>query len=203
MIGADLKAAGFTVVRTHVVKLTGKLGSALDAAIGHAPRTWLVWAVALLGLLMVGAALSEVADGAAIARSTAWLRSGVLRQILGLGTRQSLRFPAGELASRLSANADDAGRVAPQVVQFCAGLLCAVGALVALALIDFRLCLTFLAGMPLLLWALHSFAGRASGIAQRYFDFCGATRQISELRVGHALHLRVNFVNAQVPWVKF
>src|SRR5437660_1630290 len=156
------------------VVLPAVMGKALDAAIGHAPRTWLVWAVALLGLLMVGAALSEVADGAAIARSTAWLRSGVLRQILGLGTRQSLRFPAGELASRLSANADDAGRVAPQVVQFCAGLLCAVGALVALALIDFRLCLTFLAGMPLLLWALHSFAGRASGIAQRYFDVQGS-----------------------------
>jgi ATP-binding cassette subfamily B protein len=156
------------------VVLPAVMGKALDAAIGHASRTWLVWAVALLGLLMVGAALSEVADGAAIARSTAWLRAGVLRHILGLGTRQSLRFPAGELASRLSANADDAGRVAPQVVQFCAGLLCAVGALVALALIDFRLCLTFLAGMPLLLWALHSFAGRASGIAQRYFDVQGS-----------------------------
>jgi len=34
VIGADLKAAGFTVVQTHVVKLSGKLGSALDAAIG-------------------------------------------------------------------------------------------------------------------------------------------------------------------------
>ena len=34
VIGADLKAVSFTVVRTHVVKLTGKLGSALDAAIG-------------------------------------------------------------------------------------------------------------------------------------------------------------------------
>ena len=156
------------------VVLPAVLGKALDAVVGHASRTWLVWAVALLGIVVLGAALSEVADGAAVARSTAWLRSGVLRQILGLGTRQSLRFPAGELASRLSANADAAGRVAPQVVEFCAGLLIAGGALVALALIDLRLCLTFLAGMPLLLWALHSFAGRASGIAQRYLDVQGS-----------------------------
>src|SRR3979411_241039 len=62
----------------------------------------------------------------------------------------------------------------PQVVDFCAGLLSAGGALVALALIDLRLCLTFLAGMPLLLWALHSFAGRASGIAQRYLSAQGS-----------------------------
>jgi ATP-binding cassette subfamily B protein len=156
------------------VILPAVLGKALDAVVGHASRTWLVWAVALLAIVMLGAALSEVATGAAVARSTAWLRAGVLRQILGLGTRQSLRFPAGELASRLSANADDAGRVAPQVVEFCAGLLIAAGALAALALIDLRLCLTFLAGMPLLLWALHSFAGRASGIAQRYLDVQGS-----------------------------
>src|ERR1700709_1698071 len=82
--------------------------------------------------------------------------------------------PGGRVGGRLSANADAAGRVAPQVVEFCAGLLIAGGALVALALIDLRLCLTFLAGMPLLLWALHSFAGRASGIAQRYFDVQGS-----------------------------
>ncbi len=154
--------------------LPAVLGRALDAVVGHAPRTWLVWAAALLAMLALGAALNEVADGAAVAKSTAWLRVGVLRQILGLGTRQSQRLSAGELASRLSANADDAGKVAPDVVQFCAGLLTAVGALVALALIDLRLCLTFLAGIPLLLWALHSFAGRASGIAQRYLDVQGS-----------------------------
>ena len=34
VIGGDLKAAGFTVVRTHVVKQSGKLASALDAAVG-------------------------------------------------------------------------------------------------------------------------------------------------------------------------
>ncbi len=156
------------------VVLPAVLGRALDAVVGHASRTWLIWAAALLVVLALGAALSEVANGAATARSTAWLRAGLLRQILGLGTRQSLRFPAGELASRLSANADDAGGLAPQVVEFCAGLLIAVGALAALALIDLRLCLTFLAGIPLLLWALRSFAGRASGIARRYLDVQGS-----------------------------
>src|SRR5437879_290862 len=96
------------------VVLPAVLGRALDAVVGHASRKWLVWAAVMLLVLALGAALSEVANGAATARSTAWLRAGLLRQILGLGTRQSLRFPAGELASRLSANADDAGGLAPR-----------------------------------------------------------------------------------------
>lgn len=143
----------------------------------------MLWAVGLLVLLALGASLSELADGVAVARSTARLQTGLLRQLLSIGTRQRLRFPPGELASRFSANADDVSRVAPKVVDYCAGLLSAVGALVALALIDIRLCLTFLAGVPLLLWALRSFAGRASGIAERYLDVQGtiASRLVDAL----------------------
>jgi ATP-binding cassette subfamily B protein len=169
-----LLSLGTLVLVGLQVAVPAVLGRALDAVMGNASRAWLVWAVALLVVLLAGAALSEVAEGAVVARSTAWLRFGVLRQILGLGTRQRLRFGAGELASRLSANADDVGRVAPQVVQFCIGLIGAVSALVALALIDLRLCLTFLAGIPLLGWALHSFAGRASDILRRYLDVQGS-----------------------------
>jgi ATP-binding cassette subfamily B protein len=164
---------GTLVLAGAQVVVPAVLGRALDAAIGHAPRTWLVWAVALVVLVGAGDALGQLADGAAVARSTAWLRRGLLRRILGLGTARSLRFGAGELASRLSGNADGAGRVAPDVVRYCAGLVSAVGALVALALIDLRLCLTFLAGVPVLLLALRTFAGRASGIARRYLDVQG------------------------------
>src|SRR5882757_3236543 len=44
------------------VVLPAVLGKALDAVIGHASRTWLVWAVALLGIIVLGAALGKVAD---------------------------------------------------------------------------------------------------------------------------------------------
>jgi hypothetical protein len=39
VIGGDLKAAGFTVVRTRIVKQSGQLSTALDAAIGLCQAT--------------------------------------------------------------------------------------------------------------------------------------------------------------------
>jgi ATP-binding cassette subfamily B protein len=72
------------------------------------------------------------------------------------------------LSSRIVGNATEAGRVATTVVQAGANLIPAIGATVALAIIDPWLCLTFVTGNVLLMVFVRTFAKDASELARRY-----------------------------------
>src|SRR5207248_1613223 len=152
------------------IALPAVLGRAADAIIGRASKSWLTWAAVVVGALVVCDALEDLAAGATTARSTAWLRHSVLRHLLALGTRSSEQFTPGDAASRLAGNAADAGRVAPDVVRAVANAVPAVGGIVALGLIDPWLCVTFLAGLPILAFLVRLFAREATDIAQRYLE---------------------------------
>jgi ATP-binding cassette subfamily B protein len=156
------------------VALPAVMGGAVNAIVGEgSPRPWLVWVAALVAVLVACDALDDLADGAARARSTAWLRHELLGHMLALGTRASERFDSGELTSRLVGNTAEAGRVAPSIVRALANLLPVLGATVALAIIDPWLCLTFLAGTALLIVLVRTFARDASQLASRYFTTQG------------------------------
>ncbi|MEA2151310.1 MAG: ATP-binding cassette, subfamily bacterial RamA/AmfB [Solirubrobacteraceae bacterium] len=165
---ASLTSAGAALA------LPAVLGRAVDAVVaGDSTGTWVIWCALVMTVLVAADALDNLAAGAAIARSTAWLRHATLRHFLALGSRPARRLPSGEITTRLVGNAAEAGRVAPDVVRSLASVVPAVGGIVALAFIHPWLCLTFLAGMPALLLFVRSFARDASDVIGRYFAVQG------------------------------
>jgi len=174
--GAWVIVVALAAIVTSGVSLTfpAVLGHAVDGVVseGSAGR-WLAWAAGLVALLVIGSALDVLASGAAIARSTAWLRRTVLRHALALGTRPDTPLGPGETATRLVANASEAGRVAPAIVGAGSSLIMGLGGTVALALIDPLLCAAFLAGIPVLLLIVRAFARDASTLATRYLTVQG------------------------------
>jgi ATP-binding cassette subfamily B protein len=144
------------------------MGRAVDAAVGHAPRTWIAGAAALVALLVAGDVADDLARAGATARSTSWLRRSLLARLLGAGYRPAGQWAGGDLASRLGANAADAGRAAGDAVRAGTSAAIALGSAVALALLDVWLGLTFVLGLALLTALARSFGAAASQTAESY-----------------------------------
>jgi ATP-binding cassette subfamily B protein len=154
--------------------LPAVIGGTVDAVLdGRSAATWVLVCAGLIAVLVACDALDDFAAGAAVARSTARLRHELLAHVLALGARPAKRLPAGEVTARLVGNAEEAGRVAPDVVRSVAGLVPALGGIVALAIIDPWLCATFVAGLPVFMLVLRAFARDASDIAERYLALQG------------------------------
>ncbi|MGH3788399.1 MAG: ABC transporter ATP-binding protein [Pseudonocardiaceae bacterium] len=178
LLGASLIFAGAQTVFPAV------LGRTVDAVLGGKNSVpWLVSCGLLVGLLIVSDALSDVAAGTSTARATAWLRRSMLDQVLALGTRSGRRFGVGDLTARMVGNAADAGRMGTVLVRVVATVGPALGGIVALALIDPWLCLTFLVGAPVLLVLVRSNVRDASELADHYLRVQGsvATRLVDAL----------------------
>lgn len=169
-----LLSASLVLVAAQTV-FPAVLGAAVDAALnGRNLAFWLLGCGLLVGVLLVCDVLDDLAAGMSTARSTAWLRRTVLGHILALGTRTTRRFDPGDLTARLVGNAADAGRIGTLAVWAITGLIPAFGGIVALALIDPWLCLTFLAGAPVLLAVVRSCVRDASAVADRYLQIQGS-----------------------------
>jgi ATP-binding cassette subfamily B protein len=167
---------GFTAfaIAAAELALPAVLGRAIDAAVGHrAPRSWLTWLGLLVAALVLLDAFDDLAAGATIARSTAWLRRTLVRHVLSVEPRAVARFGPGEVAARLVGNAAQAGRVAPDLVRAVANLFPAVGGTVALGLINPWLAVTFLAGLPVMLLLVRRFVAAASDHVERYLAVQG------------------------------
>src|SRR5581483_5874956 len=178
LLVASLTVAGVETVFPAV------LGRTVDAVLGgHDPTPWLVGCGLLVALLITSGALNDLAGGMGTARATAWLRKSVLDHILALGTHSTRLFPVGDITTRMVGNAADAGRAGTVLVWAVAALVPAVGGIVALALIDPVLCLTFLAAAPVLLVMVRSNVRNASELAERYLRAQGriASRLVDAL----------------------
>ncbi|MDQ3152785.1 MAG: ABC transporter ATP-binding protein, partial [Actinomycetota bacterium] len=93
--------------------LPALLGRALDAVVsGDDAGRWLVAAALLVAVLTIADALDDLSAGLSSARATSWLRRSVLGHVLATGPRAARRFAAGDLVTRLVANAAEAGRFA-------------------------------------------------------------------------------------------
>lgn len=178
-----LLVASLTLAGVETV-LPAVLGRTVDAVLGsHNSAPWLVGCALLVGLLIFSDALDDLASGMSTARATAWLRRSVLDHVLALGTRSGRRFGVGDLTTRMVGNAAEAGRVGTVLVWAGTALVPALGGIVALALIDPWLCLTFLVGAPVLLLLVRSNVRDASELADRYLRVQGsiATRLVDAL----------------------
>jgi ATP-binding cassette subfamily B protein len=166
------------------IVLPAVLGKTFDAVIGGGDETtWLLRCGLVIAVLVICDTLDDLAFGAATARSTAWLRRRVLDDLLARGTRVGERFGPGEVSSRIVGNTAEAGMVPPNIVRAATNLLPALGGIVALAVIDPWLCVTFLIGAPLLILFVRAFARDASEVASRYFAVQGriASRLVDAL----------------------
>jgi ATP-binding cassette, subfamily B, bacterial len=162
-----LALAGITIALPWV------LGQAVDAVLGQASGAWITLVAGLVVALVACDALDDLAMGGATARSTAWLRLGLLARVLALGPRADRKFEPGDLVARLVGNAAQAGRVSVDAVRGLASLLSAIGGIVALVLIDPWLGATFLSGAPLLLLLTRAFAREMSTASARYLELQG------------------------------
>ena len=171
--------------------LPAVLGGALDAAVGGTAA--LPTALARLGVVLTATVLAEVltelADTAGAARTTARLRHALIGRALALGPVGQRRFGAGDVTARLVTGAAAAGRVLSALLGTLAGLVTALGALVALTLVDWRPAVTLLVGAPVAMLAVRLFVGRASAsytgyqqiqgeIAERMVEALGGIRTI-------------------------
>ena len=174
--GGWLGIAAVTAVLIALLEtaLPGVLGRAVDAVVGVAPGAWIAGVAVLVALLALTDALNDLASGFATARSTAWLRRGLLHHFVRIGMRAPERYAPGDLATRLVGNALTTGRAGVDIVRTLVNVLPAAGALVALGLIDPWLLLTVAVGIPGLFFMLRSFLRDASGLAARYFALQGA-----------------------------
>jgi ATP-binding cassette subfamily B protein len=171
-LGALVATALATAV--SLVALPAVLAHAVDEVVrNRAPGRSLIACGLLVAVMTAAATLDKLAAGAATARSTAWLRRELWRHMLALPVGTDAHFDAGDVSSRLVGNAAQVGRVAPDLVQSCAGLIPALGGIVALGLIDPWLCVTFLIGMPVLIVLVRTFARDAADLAARYLGVQG------------------------------
>ncbi|NUT31114.1 MAG: ABC transporter ATP-binding protein [Streptomyces sp.] len=155
--------------------LPAVMGRTVDAVLSDGDiARWLTLSGLLIFVLVTCEAVDDLVGQVAEARSTAWLRHTLLGHVLALGTRATRRFTPGDLVSRLVGNSARTGNVASGLVWIVMGLVPPLGAIVALALIDYWLCLTFLAGMPLVVLLVRAFLRDISDANEGYFRVQGS-----------------------------
>ncbi|MBE4740715.1 ATP-binding cassette domain-containing protein [Streptomyces sp. ND05-3B] len=176
--GAFLAATSLLLAGIYVA-LPALMGRTVDAVLGSGDITlWLTLSVVAVALLIACDALDDYAGAVANARSTAWLRHSLFGHVLDMGPRATRRHTPGDLTARLVGNTSQAGSAPSGLVWAVTELIPPIGAVVALALIDPWLCLTFLTGLPLIVLMVHAFARDVSDVNDRYFATQGriATR---------------------------
>ncbi|WP_326583228.1 ABC transporter ATP-binding protein/permease [Streptomyces sp. NBC_00481] len=167
--GGLLAATSFLLAGVYVA-LPTVMGRAVDAVLGQGDTAlWLTLTAVAVGLLVVCDAADDYAGAVANARSTAWLRHTLLGHVLDLGSRATRRHSPGDLVTRLVGNTARAGSAPAGLVWAVTDLVPPVGAVVALALIDPWLCLTFVAGLPLIVLVVRAFVRDVSDLNDRYF----------------------------------
>jgi len=170
---APIMAAALVVVTLSGVATTvltpGALAAAIDAVTqGRNLTPALVWLAVLIGAACVVDALDGLLGAYYGSSLTAQLRRRLLGRTLALGVPGQRRFPAGELLSRLTVNAGAPATFLPLLLAAGSTLLIAIGAVAALALIDWRLAATFLLGVPPAIALVRLFIAKAGNPFVRY-----------------------------------
>ncbi|MFJ6075539.1 ATP-binding cassette domain-containing protein [Streptomyces sp. NPDC093065] len=135
------------------------LGRTLDLLLrdGDAGRWLPLSAGLLLGELLLDSATS-LFTGRCNAAWTASVRSRALRGLLRTVPDHARPHPPGDVGTRLTLNATDAGGAPAARAALAASLITPLGALVALAVVDPWVALCVLTGLPALALVLRSFA---------------------------------------------
>lgn len=151
------------------------LAGAVDAVLGPGESGM---ALVRLAAVLAGGALAELlgalAGASYSASATAWLRHRLLRHVLGLGVGGQRRFATGDVLTRLTGDTPASGDVLPVLIGAVASVVTAGGAVVALWMIDWRVALAFLLGLPPTVVLIRVFIVRASDLFVAYRRFQAA-----------------------------
>ncbi|MGH3940674.1 MAG: ABC transporter ATP-binding protein [Pseudonocardiaceae bacterium] len=176
---APVMAAALVVVALSAVATTvlipGALAATIDAVTHGSDLTHaLVWLAVLIGVACLADALDDLLSAYYGSSLTAQLRHRLLRRALALGMPGQRRFPAGDLLSRLTVNAGAPATFLPLLLAAVSTVLIAIGAVVALALIDWRLAATFLIGVPPAIALVRLFIAKTGTPFVRYQELLAA-----------------------------
>lgn len=145
------------------------LAHAIDAALrGDALGADLVVLAAALALEATASAGAGLAGASYHAAVAARLRHRYVGHVLALGPDDQSGLATGDLVSRLTLDTPAVGRFLPGLANAAITSATAIGALVALALIDWRLVAAFVLGVPLMLVVVRRFVAHAGEIVERY-----------------------------------
>ncbi|GHH85736.1 ABC transporter ATP-binding protein [Streptomyces sulfonofaciens] len=163
VLGCTLASAAASLATPAVV------GRVLDALLHHgAVGRPLGLCAALMTAEVVLDAVAARLTGGVAAHATAWVRHRAMARLLGAPPGDAARFTPGSVATRLTANAAEAGSGPPAAAALAAALPLPVGAVIALAVIDPWTAAAFAAGLPLLVLVLRAFARTSSHSVARY-----------------------------------
>src|SRR5947209_14321447 len=123
--------------------------------------------------MVAGKVIGAIATGQSTARCTAWLRMTLVRQLVGIGPAANRRFETGDLVTRVTRNASEAGQIGITAVMVGVGLLPPVGSIIALTLIDPWVGLTALAGLLVMAALLRVFVRDNTETIRAYFTTKG------------------------------
>ncbi|WP_232542871.1 ABC transporter ATP-binding protein [Streptomyces sp. QHH-9511] len=151
-------------------------GRTLDLLLHQRPGagTWLVWVAVLLAAEILLETAAVLLTQLTNARATAWIRLRALNGLLGTAPNRAASHSGGDVAARLCVNATDSGTAPAALATSVSCVLAPAGALVALVLIDPWTAAVFVAGLPLLLLLLRTFAHQSSDTVGRYQQAQGA-----------------------------
>ncbi|GAA2775260.1 ABC transporter ATP-binding protein [Saccharopolyspora taberi] len=149
--------------------LPAAVAAGIDAAVSGSGATGpvLVAALAVLVLTVTDAG-AELANAYYVTDVTAGLRNRLVRHALALGVPGRRRFAAGDVLSRLTADAARPATFLSVLITIGVSVLMLAGCLVALALIDWTLALTLLVGIPPAVLIVRWFVAGAGGPFLRY-----------------------------------
>ncbi|MEU4538506.1 ABC transporter ATP-binding protein [Streptosporangium sp. NPDC023825] len=162
VLGAFAQLALPLVLGRTVDELVAGTGGGTGAA------TWLGACAAAVTLTVLCDTLGVWAAGSSGARSSAWLRNRVVRNVLGVGPVITRRFPEGDLVTRMGLNTEEIGRAPESIVTGAALVIPTAGGVVALTLIDPLLTVTLVAGLVLIALVLRAFLTVSTSIAGDY-----------------------------------
>ncbi|MGP4110399.1 ABC transporter ATP-binding protein [Streptomyces sp. 4N509B] len=153
--------------------LPAALGTTVDLLLSgereaRSATAWSLVCCGLIGAEVVLAAVEAVVRGGTDAHTTARLRTRLVARVLAVGPARAGVFPPGDLVTRGTGVAAQAGTVPTALADTAGTVLVPLGGAVALLLIDPRLGLVFLAALPLMAVLLRAFTRSTAGSVAAY-----------------------------------
>ncbi|MEQ0561638.1 ABC transporter ATP-binding protein [Amycolatopsis sp. NEAU-NG30] len=141
--------------------LPGALAAAVDTVVAGRPSGREVsWLLFVGGAEIAADVVGGILTTRLTATASAWLRRTLSDKLFALGTRS--RLAEGDAISRLTGDCTGAGGIVTIVVQCGSMLVISSGAVVLLALLDWRLALVFLGSIPFALLLARSHLRRTA-----------------------------------------
>jgi ATP-binding cassette, subfamily B, bacterial len=145
------------------------IGRVVDAiSRGQSASRPLIWLALIMAVAALAGATGSFAAGTYVAKSVLFLRERLITHVVRLGPSAQSSFSGGDLTSRLTLDTTTPATILPTAVTVAVSLATSIGALVALSIIDWRLTVTFVAAVPIVMVVVRRFVVDAGSLTGRY-----------------------------------